>query len=77
MKARIMFQSSSDNSISFPTKSRYDTTQNITKCKESNFDDVIQEKWEAAQIKGVFRYTLNIQDSKFLDGKYQFLAQVI
>ncbi|XP_076664742.1 GDP-D-glucose phosphorylase 1 isoform X2 [Andrena cerasifolii] len=71
-----MSQSSSDNAISFPTKLIYDATQNITKCIDSNFDDVIKEKWEAAQIKGVFRYTLNIQDSKILDGKYQFLAQL-
>lgn len=51
--------------------------QNIKKCKESNFDRVLKEKWEEAQTKGVFRYKLNIQGTKVLDGKYQFIAQVI
>ena len=45
--------------------------------KESTFDSVLEEKWVKAQQNGIFRYILNIQDSKILEGKYQFLIQVI
>ncbi|KZC09338.1 GDP-D-glucose phosphorylase 1 [Dufourea novaeangliae] len=53
-----------------------DNTQSIEKSDEFNFDRTLKEKWEDAKKKGVFRYILNIKNSKFLTGKYQFLAQL-
>ncbi|XP_076632235.1 GDP-D-glucose phosphorylase 1 isoform X3 [Colletes latitarsis] len=50
--------------------------KSIKDSKESNFDHVLKEKWREAQTKGIFRYILNIQDSKVLDGKFQFIAQL-
>lgn len=52
-------------------------SEDIKKDEESNFDLVLKEKWMEAQKNGVFRYILNIQDSKILEGKYHFLVQVM
>ncbi|XP_033362922.1 GDP-D-glucose phosphorylase 1-like isoform X1 [Bombus vosnesenskii] len=51
-------------------------SKDIKKDEESNFDLVLKEKWMEAQKNGVFRYILNIQDSKILEGKYHFLVQL-
>ncbi|CAL7948722.1 unnamed protein product [Xylocopa violacea] len=61
---------------SFGARVNYDFIQNINKDEESNFDAMLRDKWMEAQKNGVFRYILNIQDSKILNGKYQFLAQL-
>ncbi|XP_076750635.1 GDP-D-glucose phosphorylase 1 [Xylocopa sonorina] len=50
--------------------------QNIDKDEKSNFDVMLRDKWLEAQKNGAFRYILNIQDFKILNGKYQFLAQL-
>ncbi|KOX79084.1 GDP-D-glucose phosphorylase 1 [Melipona quadrifasciata] len=44
--------------------------------KESTFDFILEEKWVKAQQNGIFRYVLNIQNYKILEGKYQFLIQL-
>ncbi|XP_078053756.1 GDP-D-glucose phosphorylase 1 isoform X2 [Augochlora pura] len=41
-----------------------------------NFDSILKKKWEEAETKGMFRYILNIKNSKLLSGKYSFLAQL-
>ncbi|XP_048269835.1 GDP-D-glucose phosphorylase 1-like isoform X1 [Bombus terrestris] len=51
-------------------------SEDIKKDEESNFDLVLKEKWMEAQKNEVFRYILNIQDSKILEGKYHFLVQL-
>ncbi|XP_048269741.1 GDP-D-glucose phosphorylase 1 isoform X2 [Bombus terrestris] len=51
-------------------------SKDIKKDEESNFDLVLKEKWMEAQKNEVFRYILNIQDSKILEGKYHFLVQL-
>ncbi|XP_076243074.1 GDP-D-glucose phosphorylase 1 isoform X2 [Calliopsis andreniformis] len=61
--------------MDIPNKINYSFEQN-KKCEESNFDSVLKEKWNEAQKKGVFRYILNIRNSKVLDGKYQFFVQL-
>lgn len=43
---------------------------------ESSFDNILWQKWKQAEVAKVFRYTLNIRNSKTLLGKYKFLAQV-
>ena len=53
------------------------SSEDIKKDEESNFDLVLKEKWMEAQKNEVFRYILNIQDSKILEGKYHFLVQVM
>ncbi|XP_048269535.1 GDP-D-glucose phosphorylase 1 isoform X1 [Bombus terrestris] len=52
------------------------SSEDIKKDEESNFDLVLKEKWMEAQKNGVFRYILNIQDWKILEGKYHFLVQL-
>ncbi|XP_033339356.2 GDP-D-glucose phosphorylase 1 isoform X2 [Megalopta genalis] len=44
--------------------------------KEVNFDFILKKKWKEAETKGIFRYILNIKNSKLLSGKYAFLAQL-
>ncbi|XP_048269930.1 GDP-D-glucose phosphorylase 1-like isoform X3 [Bombus terrestris] len=51
-------------------------SEDIKKNEESNFDLVLKEKWMEAQKNGVFRYILNVQDWKILEGKYHFLVQL-
>ena len=45
--------------------------------KNSEFDSILQTKWNYAAEKGYFRYQLNIEQSKVLPGRYSFLTQVI
>jgi len=49
---------------------------NSSKKNESLFDSVLQQTWKQAEKIKVFRYILNIKDSKILKGKYRFLVQV-
>ncbi|XP_017759171.1 PREDICTED: GDP-D-glucose phosphorylase 1 [Eufriesea mexicana] len=62
--------------MSHNSQINYNFTQVGKKDKKSSFDTVLIEKWEKAKENGVFRYVLNIQDSKMLDGKYHFLIQL-
>ncbi|XP_012524633.1 GDP-D-glucose phosphorylase 1 [Monomorium pharaonis] len=50
----------------------------VNSCEEneSSFDNVLQRTWTHAEKINVFRYILNIRDSKILKGKYRFLAQL-
>ena len=43
---------------------------------ESSFDNILRQTWKQAEQNKIFRYILNIKDSKILKGKYKFLAQV-
>lgn len=43
---------------------------------ESSFDNVLRHTWKQAEEIKVFRYILNIRESKTLKGKYRFLVQV-
>ncbi|CAK9798986.1 hypothetical protein ANTPLA_LOCUS1856 [Anthophora plagiata] len=52
-----------------------DCIQNDKEDKKSSFDSTLTKAWEEAQENGLFRYVLNIQDTKILDGRYKFLAQ--
>jgi len=49
---------------------------NSSKKNESLFDSVLQQTWKQAEKIKVFRYILNIKNSKILKGKYRFLVQV-
>lgn len=62
--------------LTFCTEENYNFVQDMKIGEKVTFDIMIRERWEEAKKKGIFRYMLNIQDSKILDGKYQFLAQV-
>ena len=42
----------------------------------SKLDSIIQKKWEIAENNNVFRYKLNIEKSKILEGQYKFFVQV-
>ncbi|KOC60459.1 GDP-D-glucose phosphorylase 1 [Habropoda laboriosa] len=53
-----------------------DFIQNNEKDQKSSFDSILTKRWKEAQENRLFRYVLNIQDSKILDGKYKFLAQL-
>ncbi|XP_076299410.1 GDP-D-glucose phosphorylase 1 [Lasioglossum baleicum] len=59
-----------------PIKTENSSTQSAQKKEEFDFDSVLKEKWKEAQNKGTFRYILNIENTKLLSGKYQFLAQL-
>lgn len=50
----------------------------VNSCEEneSTFDNVLRRMWKQAEEIKVFRYILNIRESKILKGKYRFLAQV-
>lgn len=52
-------------------------TQNDKRNEKSNFDAILEQKWIEAQKNKIFRYILNIKESKILKGKYHFLIQVI
>ncbi|EFN81306.1 UPF0580 protein C15orf58 [Harpegnathos saltator] len=43
---------------------------------EAPFDNVLRRKWKQAEEAKIFRYILNIKDSKTLKGRYRFLAQL-
>ncbi|XP_067140606.1 GDP-D-glucose phosphorylase 1 [Centruroides vittatus] len=43
---------------------------------DSKFDKMLKQKWEDAMDKGYFRYKLNFLESKILEGKYGFVAQL-
>ncbi|KAG5336366.1 GDPP1 phosphorylase, partial [Acromyrmex charruanus] len=43
---------------------------------ESSFDNILRQTWKQAEQIKIFRYILNIKDSKILKGKYKFLAQL-
>lgn len=43
---------------------------------QSNFEQILQDTWEAKLKKNVFRYKLNITQSKVLPGKYKFVLKV-
>ncbi|XP_012054368.1 PREDICTED: GDP-D-glucose phosphorylase 1 [Atta cephalotes] len=43
---------------------------------ESSFDNILRQTWKQAEQNKIFRYILNIKDSKILKGKYKFLAQL-
>ncbi|CAK9832969.1 GDP-D-glucose phosphorylase 1 [Anthophora retusa] len=57
-------------------KANDDCIQNDKEDKKSSFDSTLTKAWEEAQKNGLFRYVLNIQDTKILDGKYKFLVQL-
>lgn len=42
----------------------------------SPFDYLLINKWKDAESKGIFKYILNINKEKILEGDYRFLAQV-
>jgi len=44
---------------------------------ESSFDNILRQTWRQAEKAKAFRYTLNIESSKTLRGKYRFLTQVL
>lgn len=64
-------------SYNSPTETNCVCSEDIKEEEESDFDLVLKEKWMEAQKNGMFRYILNIQDSKVLEGKYHFLVQVM
>ncbi|XP_026684414.1 GDP-D-glucose phosphorylase 1-like [Diaphorina citri] len=43
---------------------------------QSNFEQILQDTWEAKLKKNVFRYKLNITQSKVLPGKYKFVLKL-
>lgn len=49
---------------------------NQNEIQDSEFDSLIKEKWEKAQSENLFRYKLDIQQWKLLDGQYKFLTQL-
>lgn len=49
---------------------------NQNEIQDSEFDSLIKEKWEKAQSENLFRYKLDIQQWKLLDGQYKFLTQI-
>lgn len=59
------------------TQVNYNFTQNDTKDRKSNFDAILEKKWMETQKNKIFRYILNIKESKILKGKYHFLIQVV
>ncbi|KAG6802074.1 GDP-D-glucose phosphorylase 1 [Apis mellifera caucasica] len=58
------------------TQANCSFTQNDKKDKKSNFDAILEKKWIEAQKNKIFRYILNIKESKILKGKYHFLIQL-
>ncbi|XP_049840090.1 GDP-D-glucose phosphorylase 1 [Schistocerca gregaria] len=55
----------------------YETSRSDSSVQSGSvFDSALQNTWKAALERGVFRYVLNIQHSKILEGKFSFVAQL-
>lgn len=54
----------------------YETSWIDSVQRESIFDSKLQNGWKAAMEHGAFKYKLNIQQSKILEGQFSFLAQL-
>ncbi|XP_034946632.1 GDP-D-glucose phosphorylase 1 [Chelonus insularis] len=50
--------------------------QNHQDANDSKFDRILKEKYEEGMKNNIFRYKLNISESKILDGQYRFFAQL-
>lgn len=72
-----MCQSSNNIQVNIFSETNYNPVQHVKREEDSNFDSVLKNKWEEAQKNRIFRYVLDIRDSKILDGRYQFIVQVI
>lgn len=51
-------------------------TEIVNKSEDSLLDTTLKEKWNKIEKNSVLRYPVKSQQSKILDGKYRFYAQV-